>query len=283
MTQALKILILCTAVLQIGMGDALADKKPDIQADKVLHYKTVERKGKTYELKLHVFNPPQQNKSKSLPAIVIFHSGGWSNGAPSKYFSICKFWAKKNMVAISAEYSIRNVHQGTPFDSVADAKSAIRWVRANAKELGIDPNRIAAGGGSAGAHVAAAAALLTSFDEQGEDHSISSKPNALVLRSPVFDNGPTGYGFSKIKSRWQEFSPLHNISKGAPPTIVFIGDQEEKYISSEAAQSFKKQMIECGSRCELIIYKGQKHGCSGTRNDIKIKSVNFLSSLGYIH
>ncbi|MBF0197774.1 MAG: alpha/beta hydrolase [Planctomycetes bacterium] len=254
----------------------------DLQADKVLHYKTVERKGKTYELKLHVFNPKDHKTTAKAPCIAIFHSGGWSGGTPSKYFKICALWARHNMVAISVEYSIRQVHNGTPFDSVADAKSAIRWIRSHADELGIDPDRIAAGGGSAGAHVAAAAALLSEFDEKNEDQSVSSKPNALVLRSPVIDNGPDGYGYKKVKARWKEFSPVHNVSKGAPPTILFVGSEEGTYISTAAAKKFRDDMKAVGSRCELHIYEGEKHGCKGARTDINEKEVNFLISLGYI-
>ena len=56
----------------------------------------------------------------------------------------------------------------------------------------IDPERIAAGGGSAGGHVAAACGTLSGFDEESEDETISSRPDALVLFNPVFDNGPGG-------------------------------------------------------------------------------------------
>jgi len=248
---------------------------------KEVTYKTIQRKGKEYKLKLHLFNPENHEETNQTPCIVIFHSGGWSSGSPQKYFGSCKFWSAKGMVAIAVEYSIRKVHQGTPFDSVADAKSAIRWVRSHARELGINPDMIAAGGGSAGAHVSAAAAHLSEFDEETEDHKISSKPNALVLRSPVFDNGPGGYGYSKVKERWKEFSPVHNVSKGNPPTIVFIGSDEAKYIRVDMAQNYEKEMKKAGNRCELIVYTGETHGCPGKRQEIKEKSAHFLKSLGY--
>ena len=89
------------------------------------------------------------------------------------------------MVAIVAEYRVKNRHGVPVKDCVSDTKSAIRWVRENASRLGVDSSRIAAGGGSAGGHLAAACATLPKFDDENENKSISSKPNALVLFNPV--------------------------------------------------------------------------------------------------
>jgi acetyl esterase len=189
------------------------------------------------------------------------------------------------MVAISAEYSIRAVHQGTPFDSVTDGKSTMRWVRKHAQELGVNPEMIAAGGSSAGGHVAAATAFLTAFDDKTDDLSISPKPNALMLTSPVFDNGPGGYGHTRVKERWEEFSPSHHVAKGAPPTLICMGDSEPTYLKVEVAKNFQAKMKELGSRCELLILEGMQHG--GKRSPEHTKQIaesnmRFMVSLGYI-
>ena len=85
----------------------------------------------------------------------------------------------------------------------ADAKSALRYVRAHATELGIDPQRIAAAGGSAGGHLAAFTALVDGLDDPQDDLAVSCKPNALVLFNPVFNNGPDQWGHGRVGDRLQ--------------------------------------------------------------------------------
>ena len=191
------------------------------------------------------------------------------------------------MVAMSAEYRVKSRNQTTPKECVEDGKSAIRWVRAHAAELGIDPNRIAAGGASAGGHVAAAAGTVDSFDATSEDLSVSSRPDALVLFNPVFDNGPGGFGHSRVKAYWQDISPIHNIRGSAPPTIVFLGTEDE-YIGAKVAVRYKELMDRSGVRCDLHLYPKQAHGFFNPdrKNGYFEKTLetmdDFLSSLNFL-
>ena len=82
------------------------------------------------------------------------------------------------MVAISAEYRVKSRNETTPFECVKDGKSALRWVRKNASKLGVDPQRIGAGGGSAGGHVAAAVATVPGLNDEEDDSP--RQPDALV-------------------------------------------------------------------------------------------------------
>ena len=89
------------------------------------------------------------------------------------------------MVTILADYRVLNRHGTDARIAISDAKSAIRWVRENASALGIDPTRIAASGGSAGGHLAAATSVVSGFDSRQDNLEVSSKPNALALFNPV--------------------------------------------------------------------------------------------------
>lgn len=120
----------------------------------------------------HIFAPPEP-ATTPRPAIVFFFGGGWVGGTPAQFFPHCRHLASRGMVAVPEEYRVRNTHGTTPFECVADSKSAVRWLRARADELGVDPSRVAAGGGSAGGHVAACTALVPGLDDPSEDLGIS--------------------------------------------------------------------------------------------------------------
>ncbi|MGE4490120.1 MAG: alpha/beta hydrolase, partial [Kiritimatiellales bacterium] len=227
----------------------------EIAPDRIVPYKKVG----DVELTLHIFNPPGHKQGDKTPAIVFFFGGGWKGGAPSAFYKQSSYLASRGMVAICADYRTAKRHGTTPQECVKDGKSAMRWVRSHAKELGIDPDMLAAGGGSAGGHVADATALVDKFNEAGEDTSVSCRPDALVLFNPVFDNGPNGYGYDRVKGYWKDFSPMEHISKDAPPTLVQLGTKDS-LIPVATAEKYKALMEKAGVRCDLVLYEGQPHG-----------------------
>ena len=236
------------------------------------------------DLSLHVFEPKQAAASKPRPAIVFFFGGGWVGGSPSQFYGQSRRLADLGMVAFCAEYRVKKQHGTTPKDCVADGKSAIRWVRSNAREFNVDPDRLAAGGGSAGGHVAAATATVTEFDDPSDDLGISCRPSALVLFNPVFDNGPDGYGYDRVKKYWQQISPMHLLTDKTPPTTVFLGTKD-KLIPVETGKKFQSKMTDLGGRCELHLYEGEGHGFFNrgeSYRDTLEKTEQFLKSLGYI-
>ena len=237
-------------------------------------YKTID----DIELRMDLFNPPDHQLSDKTPCILFFHGGGWNGGTPSQFHPHCRYLASRGMVALSAEYRLKDRHGTTPFECVKDGKSAVRWVKKNAGELGIDPDRIAGGG-----HVTS---TVTGFEEQGEDTTISPRPDALVLFNPVYDNSPQGFGHDRLGDRWQAFSPMHNIAAGAPPTVVFFGTEDQW---AHSAAEYKERMEAVGSRCDLHLYEGQPHGFFNYRDGESehyyltlTEADKFLASLGYI-
>ena len=253
----------------------MAEPKPD-------ELKTYKKVGDV-ELKLHIFNPEGHQEADSRPAIVFFFGGGWNSGTPSQFYPQSEYLAKRGMVAISAEYRVKSRNKTTPLECVKDGNSAIRWVRAHAAELGIDPEMIAAGGGSAGGHVAAATGTTKGIFEEGEDLEVSSQPGALVLFNPVYDNGPKGYGHDRVKDYWKKISPMHNLDQKTPPTIVFLGTKD-RLIPVATAEKYRDTMKKAGVRSELFLYEGQPHGFfNKAKYDETVKEMDaFLTSLGYL-
>ena len=240
------------------------------------------------KLHLYIFAPNVHRAGDRRPAVVFFFGGGWKNGSPTQFEPHCRYLASRGMVAATAEYRVESRHKTTPFECVKDGKSAVRWIRTHAVELGIDPDRIAAGGGSAGGHVAAATGVVPGLEEQDEDGGVSAKPNALVLFNPVYDNGPEGYGFDRVKERYREISPFHNIAKEAPPTIVFLGTKDA-LIPLSTAKAYAAKMEAVGSRCDTHFYEGQPHGffnkgrSNGKYYAATVREMDrFLASLGWI-
>lgn len=233
---------------------------PGFIPDQVLAYKqTTDSSGGAVTLNLDVFLPEGHQATDSRPAVVFFFGGGWSSGSPTQFHPHCEYLASRGMVALSADYRVSSRHGTSPQECVKDGKSAVRWIRANAASLGIDPDRIAAGGGSAGGHVAAATGTLSAYEEPGEDLNISSRPDALILFNPVYDNGPGGYGHSRVQAYWEDFSPLHNISSTTPPATVFLGTNDA-LIPVATAENFRSLMEAAGVRSDLHLYQDEPHG-----------------------
>ena len=284
------------------LGQEKAEKKnakaypPKFADAKIETYKTV---GDT-KLNLFIFNPEGHKATDKRPAIVFFFGGGWTNGSPGQFEQHCKHLASQGMVAITADYRVNSRHQVKAQSCVADAKSAIRYVRKEAARLGIDPAKIAAGGGSAGGHLAACTGVIKGFDESTEDAAISSVPNALVLFNPAVVLAPAP-GLPQIdedkvtslKDRMgvepKSLSPYHNVAKGAPPTIIFHG-KADTTVPYKTVELFTEAMTAAGNQCTLVGYEDQKHGFfnygRSENNELYNKTLasmdEFLMKLGYL-
>lgn len=269
---------LVSIVLALSLSVAFAQER-SFKPDKQIVYKSFDKD----PLELNVFLPDGWKASDGRSAIVFFFGGGWVGGTPTQFYPHSRYLASRGMVAISAQYRTRNSHGTSPFECVADGKSAVRWMREHAAELGIDPERVAAGGGSAGGHVAATTGVIDGLEEEGENMSVSSKPNALVLYNPATDLSEV----QRLGDRALEISPLQHVNKGDPPTIVFHS-RDDQTVPYESAVAFCEAMNAAGNQCELVSFDGRPHGFFNyTRSRVAYKTTvwhmdRFLASLGYL-
>ena len=256
MRLALAFLSLFVAVTA-GAQEKTAKKKagghpPVIEGTKSETYRKI---GET-ELKVWIFDPAQKS-TKPLPAIVFFFGGGWTGGSPTQFEPQSRHLASRGMIAIVADYRVKTRQDAKPADCVSDAKACIRWVRANAARLGIDPERIAVGGGSAGGHLAASVATLPGLDTAKDDKSVSCLPDALVLFNPGTVMAPfpgldlKGFGAGLDKARFgcepTEISPIHHVKKGTPPTVIFHG-KDDTTVPYSTVEKFTEVMKAAGNR-----------------------------------
>ena len=277
---------------------ASAQRKPQWPAKFEGAEKAVYKTVGDVKLHLHIFRPVKQKAN--APAIVFFFGGGWKGGTPKQFEQQCRYLANRGMVAMTAEYRIRNLHGTLANACVEDGKSAVRWIRANAKKLGVDPNRIAAGGGSAGGHVAACAGVIEGLEAKGDDGKISSVPNAMVLFNPPCVMAPVPErkdflnpkNIAGLRERMgvplEQLSPWHHVRKGLPPTLVLHGEADTT-VKFWTAESFVRKMKKAGNRAELAAYQGEPHGFfnygrGGNKMFIVTmrRTDEFLASLGWL-
>jgi acetyl esterase/lipase len=155
----------------------------DIEGNKgtsFIYKKTDER-----ELKVFVDYPDKWKKSDKRPAILFFFGGGWNGGTVNQFKTQAEYFSHIGLVAVRADYRVKSRDLVEPVECVKDAKSALRWLRKNCRELGVDPGKIISSGGSAGGHLATSTYFSTIVNTEDDDLSISAKPNAMVLFNPV--------------------------------------------------------------------------------------------------
>jgi acetyl esterase/lipase len=175
---------------------------------------------------------------------------------------------------------------------MADATSAVRWLRSHSAELGLDPSRLVAAGGSSGGHLALSTAVFSQYSETGENESIPATPNALVLFNPAVDttHGPARL-VERFGSRAAEASPLHHLHPGLPPTLILHG-KADAVVPYSDAEVFCERAAELGNSCTLIGYDRAPHGFFNQDHpqnvdgrwywDTLLEMDRFLTTLGYL-
>ncbi|MCB9882097.1 MAG: alpha/beta hydrolase fold domain-containing protein [Planctomycetes bacterium] len=264
------------------------------EPERIPFKETKDARGNAVTLHLHVFKPNGWTPEDRRPAVVYFFGGGWSQGTPTAFYPESQMLVQRGLVALCAEYRVKRREGTTPQDCVADAKSAMRYVRLHAKELGIDPLRIAAGGGSAGGHLALATALVDGFDEPGEATETSCEPNLLLLYNPVLDtSAPDGWGTNRLGDDAVAMSPMDHLRADQPPSLLVHGTAD-RTVPIETARRFRDGSTQHGASCTLYEYEGAEHGffhpvdredlsaaANTTFLDITRKTFHFLGQHGF--
>lgn len=228
-------------------------------------------------LKYFLFYPPGFRAGEAIPAVVWFHGGGWTAGDANVFFPHARYFAQRGAIGVSVAYRLVKPDGPTVGDCVADAKSALRYLRSHAAELGIDPKHIAALGDSAGGHLAAALATVGGFDDPGDDLSVNAMPDLMVLFNPVLDLTYAGFirtvmgGAAMDKHATPEqatpsdaqlalakkLSPLNHVAR-IPPTLVMHGAQD-RIVPAGQSEKFCTLARAAGNSCEFALLPNARH------------------------
>jgi len=231
------------------------------------------------ELRMYFAMPADWSPNDKRPALIFFFGGGWTSGKVLAFDKEAEYFAKCGIVVGLADYRVRKRH-GVALDKCAeDARSAVRWVRANCRNLGVDPKRVIAGGGSAGGHIAACTAIPEAPNSDTDDLRVSCMPNGLLLFYPVVN---------LLEGRWKnakqnlsrfgigedlanKLSPLLHVTKAWPPTVFFTGTAD---IGIPNAVLFHNKAKGAGATVELYVAEGRGHG---VRKVVNIGLKDFIS------
>ncbi len=274
----------------VGLLSVVTGRSPAGDGSEGVVYKSVGG----HDLVMRIYRPKGAKPGERRPAVIWFFGGGWEVGTPEQFARQAAFLRDRGLVTMTVDYRVRSRHgkETTPADSVKDARSAMRWVRARAAELGIDPDRLAAAGGSAGGHLAASCAILDGPEEASDDLAVSPVPNALILFNPVLD-----MDIPAVRERTSDeqmrhllaLSPIGQMRSALPPTLILHGTADP-IIPITSAMDFVEKAERLGSpRIELVPFKGMTHefyhhGLNGNRgfNDTLAEVERFLRSLDWL-
>jgi acetyl esterase len=258
-----------------SLAEARAADLADIQAssgdpEAVHDVSELSIEGRGGPLPLRIFRP---SEDEPLPVLVYFFGGGWTLGQIDTCDAICRTLANQaGCVVIAAGYRLAPEHKFPA--AVHDCLDAVRWIAANAKELGVDEARIAVGGDSAGANLAAAVTLLA---KQQDGPALAAQllvyPNTMYgsdTPSMRDNDDPSMFNRRSVAWYWEHYlaspvdgqdplaSPLLALDlTGLPPALVITAEYDPLRDESE---QYANRLDEAGVPTELTRYDGMMHG-----------------------
>jgi acetyl esterase/lipase len=188
------------------------------------------------------------------------------------------YLASVGFVSVSIEYRFSS--EATYPAALYDCKAAVRWMRANADRYKVNPDKIAAAGGSSGGHLAAmlgTTADVRTLGGDGGNPGFSSRVQAVVAFNGLFDfvslasespgvldpKSPVfqflGGALDKVPQIWMEASPVAHISGNSPPFLILHG-RADTIVPFEQALEMEKTLHAVGVRADLYSGEGGKHG-----------------------
>lgn len=239
------------------------------------------------KLNFYIFEPDSIHQNRT--AILFFIGGSFGKGprTPADFQHHAEYLSTKGIFAICVDY--RNGHDEgfTPIQAICDVKSAVRYLRENSLEFGVDPEKIVVCGSSAGGYIAVSSIMFDHMNNDGDNISINHIPNALV----IFGAGMDGVDimtrrYPELLDQAHEMSPYHNEKKCLPPTLWMIGTEDDLL---EQNKTFVDRMVAKGNEITWVTYDDMEHGFflygrheNRPLNETKLKIEEYLKSIAFI-
>ena len=233
------------------------------------------------DLVLDVFRP---DDSKPRAAVLCLHGGFWAKGSKKFMHPLAEGLVEKGYVAVCSNYRLTDVAQAPA--QLHDVFSAIRFLRENASDYGIDPEKIGVTGSSAGGYLAVMAAVFDSGDKR-------TRPNAAVgmgaqtdLLSPHIQNSTVlnwskfmGGFYKEVPQNYIKQSPINHLSSDDPPVAIICGEHDKP---STRANEFRQKAVRLGVATALTEIPGAPHGLLKDNEHRRI-AINALDEFFRVH
>lgn len=193
-----------------------------------------------------------------FPAVVTVHGGGWDARDRSDMERVANKLARRGYLVANIQYRLAPEHLYPA--AVDDVRDAVRWLRANARELRVDPQRIAGWGYSAGAHLVALAATRTDDPNAALQAVVAG---GLPARFSHYPASPIitrfiGRGFEDARAAWIEASPADQAGPGTAPMFLYHGTWDRLVLIDDAL-AMKAALDQAGVPAELYRVHGAGH------------------------
>ena len=254
------------------------------------------------DLKVFVDYPSGWKAGDKRPAIILWHGGGFTQGNAGQFYFQANYFAERGAVCFRPEYRIRDVDGTLPVYAIEDGISAVRWIKEHAKTFGIDANRVAVGGGSAGGCMAAAVGTVDTkkFAELGfvgkdDNQAIDTRVSAMLLYNPFLDffeaTHPRqvdeeclylGKDPEDYREAMHAISAIENVTADSPPSIILFGTRDAFYVSD---LRWIVKCLEVGATCRDFVYHGEVHSWYNNSPHLEYTTHNvneFLIDIGFL-
>ena len=219
------------------------------------------------DLRCDIYTPP--GGATDAGCVVLVHGGAWRQGDRTQLRGYGILLGRAGYVCVAPEYRLT---PESPWPAqIHDVKAAVRWVRANADRLGIDPERIAVEGNSAGAHLALLAAGTqdeAEFEGDGGHPGVSTHVAAVIGVYPpvLFAHGERLKGAVPLMALSDAAdievarlaSPVSHVTADFPPTMLVHGTHDTT-VPAKASLVMYEALVDAGVPVELHMYAEQPH------------------------
>ncbi len=211
------------------------------------------------------------------PAVVMIHGGGWRVGDKASWQPEAEQLAARGWVAFSVNYRL---DEPAVFPAeIDDAEAAVRWVRANAEEFGVDPDRIAAIGESAGGHLTAMLATLGDGRSRIRVGAAWSPPVDFTALAGSRGDGWAAPLFGCTRATCADLlarsSPVNHVDAGDAP--LYLANSTEELVPLSQAQSMAEKLKAAGVEHRLDVFPGNRHALD-FRDDAWGPTLAFLEA-----